>query len=333
MKVIFLGTPEFGVNVLKEIAGSTHKVVGVVCQPDRPSGRGNKLVAPPVKVLAESLNLPVFQFEKIRRDGVEVLKSLNADIMVTSAYGQILSQEIIDICPHGIINVHGSLLPKYRGASPIQQAIIDGEAYSGVTIMQTEAGIDTGDMILSKECKIEDDDTYGSLSEKLSLLGAKLCVNALDLIEHGKAEFTSQNEEQATHTKMFKKEDCFIDFNKSAKDIVNLVRGLNPNPIALFSLNGETYKVFLAKAVDYDGNEQCGEILKANSKQGLVIKCKGGAVEVVEFTAPNSKRMLAKSYLNGKTLPVGGVCNAWHFVKLFVKGVRRHLRWAWRAKV
>lgn len=316
MNIIFLGTPEFGANVLNEIVKSTHKVVGVVCQPDKPSGRGNKLVAPPVKVLAESLGLNVYQFTKIRTDGVETLKSLNADIMVTAAYGQILSQEIIDICPNGIINVHGSLLPKYRGASPIQQAIIDGQEYTGVTIMKTEAGIDTGDMLLSEKCKIEDDDTYGSLSEKLSIIGSKLCVKALDLIECGKATFTPQNNEFATHTSMFKKEDCFIDFNKSAKDIVNLVRGLNPNPVALFSLNGETYKVFNAKIAENNSNLPNGTIIEANSKKGLVIKCKDGAVEIVEMTAPNSKRMPSKSYLNGKTIPVGSVCNAWDFAKL-----------------
>ena len=230
--------------------------------------------------------------------------------MVTAAYGQILSQEIIDICPHGIINVHGSLLPKYRGASPIQQAIIDGQEYTGVTIMQTEAGIDTGDIIISEKCKIEFDDTYGTLSEKLSQIGAKLCVNALNLIESGSAVYTKQNGEEATHTKMFKKEDCYINFNKTAKEIVNLVRGLNPNPIALFSLNGESYKVFQAKEIEYNGNEQNGIVIYADSKKGLVIKCLNGAVEIIEMIAPNSKKMLAKSYLNGKSINTGSMCNA-----------------------
>lgn len=310
MNIIFLGTPEFGAKVLEEIVKSHHKVVGVVCQPDKPSGRGNKLVASPVKVLAESLGLNVYQFNKIRIDGVDALKSLNADIMVTSAYGQILSQEIIDICPFGIINVHGSLLPKYRGASPIQQAIIDGQEYTGVTIMKTEAGIDTGDMLLSEKCKIEENDTYGTLSEKLANIGAKICVQALNLIEQNKAVYIPQDNEQATHTRMFKKEDCFINFNKSAEQIVNLVRGLNPNPIALFSLNGETYKVFEARQVEYYGTEPNGTVLESSAKKGLIIKCENGAVEIVELTAPNSKRMLAKSYLNGKIIEKGRVCNA-----------------------
>ena len=309
MRVIFLGTPEFGVNVLKSISNSTHEVVGVVCQPDRPSGRGHKLVAPPVKVLALELGLKVFQFDKISQQGVQELKDLNADIMVTAAYGQILSQEVIDVCLHGIINVHGSLLPQYRGATPIQTSIINGDKVTGVTIMQTDAGIDTGDMILAGECEIAPDDTYGSLNEKLSYLGADLCVRALDLIQNGKARFVPQNHQKAIHTKMIKKEHTLIDFNKSAEEIVNLVRGLNPNPIAYFVLNDENYKVFKAKKVDYIGNETNGKILKANSKQGFVIKCEGGAVEIEEMTAPNSKRMLAKSYLNGKTINLECVCN------------------------
>lgn len=309
MKVIFLGTPEFGVNVLNKIYESSHEVVAVICQPDKPSGRGNKFVAPPVKVKALELGIPVYQFNKIRVDGVETLKSLNADIMVTAAFGQILSQEIIDICPHGIINVHGSLLPKYRGASPIQASIINGDTQTGVTIMQTEAGIDTGDMILSKNCEIFSTDTYGTLSEKLSVLGANLCVEALDLIENKKASFVPQNHEHATHTKMFKKEDTILNFNKTAGEIVNLIRGLNPNPVAVFYLNGESFKVFEARALACDSVAKNGTIINASAKEGLVIKCEGGAVEIVEMTAPNSKRMLAKSYLNGKKFPEGSVCN------------------------
>lgn len=309
MNVIFLGTPEFAVKTLEKIHNSSHKIVGVVCQVDKPSGRGNKMLPPPVKVKAQELGLPVFQFKKIRVDGVETLKSLNADIMVTVAYGQILSQEIIDICPYGIINVHGSLLPKYRGASPIQTAIINGETKTGITIMKTDVGIDTGDMIFKEECQIEPNDTYGTLSEKLSEIGANLCIKALNQIENGTATFTKQDDTQSTHTKMFKKEDTIINFNNFASQIVNLVRGLNPNPIAIFYLNGESYKVFEAKSVEYIGNEENGTILNASAKQGLIIKCNGGAVEIVEMTAPNSKRMLAKNYLNGKTIEVGRIVN------------------------
>lgn len=302
MRVIFLGTPEFAVKVLEEINKSSHEIVAVVCQEDKPTGRGNRVLPPAVKVKAMELGLPVYQFKKIRVDGVDTLKSLNADIMVTCAYGQILSQEIIDICKFGIINVHGSLLPKYRGASPIQSVLINGEKITGVTIMKTEAGIDTGDMLIKEECSIAGDDNYESLAKKLSAIGAGLAVKALDLIESGKAVFVPQNHGEASHCKMFKKEDTIIDFNKSAKEIVNLVRGLNPNPVAVFYLASESYKVWQAKEVDYLGQEQNGTILSASPKAGFIIKCEGGAVEIIEMTAPNSKRMLAKSYLNGKRI-------------------------------
>ena len=309
MKVIFLGTPEFACNVLKEIANSKHSVVAVVCQPDKVSGRGNKLVSPPAKVLANSLNIPVFQFEKIRRDGVETLKQLDADIMVTAAYGQILSQEIIDICPHKIINVHGSLLPKYRGASPIQYAILNGETKTGVTIMQTEAGVDTGPMLLKEEVEILPNDTYGSLGEKLSIVGASMAVKALDIIEQGQDVWQVQNEEEATYTKMIKQDFEYLDFNDTKENLVNKVRALNPNPVAKFVLGENTFKVFELKSVQVDDiTAPNGQVVISSSKAGLVIKCSNGGVEVVEFQAPNGKRMSAKSYLNGKKIEVGSIC-------------------------
>lgn len=309
MKVIFLGTPEFAVTCLKAIYNSKHDVVAVVCQPDKSSGRGNKLCPPPAKVFAEQNNIKVYQFNKIRLEGVEVLKSLNADIMVTAAYGQILSQEIIDICPHKIINVHGSLLPKYRGASPIQTAILNGEKTTGITIMQTQAGVDTGDMLLKEEIKIEDNDTYGTLSEKLANLGSKMIVDALNKIEDNNILATPQNHEEATFTKMIKKEQETLDFNDTAQNLVNKVRAFNPSPVAKFFINGEGFKVFEMKKVEGFEKAKCGEVLYANPKQGLVIKCQDSAVEVVEFQAPNSKRMLAKSYLNGKKIQIGTIVN------------------------
>ena len=168
--------------------------------------------------------------------------------------------------------------------------------------MKTDIGIDTGDMLISKNCKIEDDDTYGTLSEKLSLIGANLVVEALDLIENKKAKWAKQEHTLATHTKMFNKEDTIINFNKPANQIVNLVRGLNPNPVAIMILGNGSYKVWQAKAVEYAGEEPNGTVLEASAKHGLVVKCDGGAVEIVEMTAPNSKKMLAKSYLNGKKI-------------------------------
>lgn len=309
MKVIFLGTPEFACTCLESIINSKHQVVAVVCQPDKPSGRGNKLCPPPVKILANAHNIPVFQFNKIRVQGVDVLKELNADIMVTAAYGQILSQEIIDICPHKIINVHGSLLPKYRGASPIQAAILNGETKTGITIMETEIGVDTGDIMLMQEMVIDEQDTFGTLSEKLAILGSKLIVEALDKIEDGTITKTPQEHDLATHTKMIKKDQELLDFNDTAQNLVNKVRAYNPNPVAKFNIGGDSFKVYSLKALKTAENGLNGQVLYSSPKHGFIIKCQDGAVEVIEMQAPNSKRMLAKSYLNGKKIEVGTIVN------------------------
>lgn len=309
MRIIFLGTASFSSTVLKGLIRDGHNIVAVVCQPDKPSGRGNKVIFPEIKMVALELNIPVYQFNKIRVDGVETLKNIGADIMVTASYGQILSQEIIDICPFGIINVHGSLLPKFRGATPIQSAIMEGEKETGVTIMKTEAGIDTGDMLISEKVKIEDDDTYGSLSQKMAEVGARLCSKALSQIENGDANFTPQDETKATYCKMFKKEDTKIDFNKSSKKIVDFIRALNPNPIAYFMLGCESFKVFSARSVEYSGSEKNGTVIFADGKKGFVVRCLDGAVELLEITPPSSKKMSAKSYLNGKKIELGSICN------------------------
>ena len=193
MRVVFLGTPDFAVKALENLIASKHDVVAVVTQPDKPKGRSGKPVFSPVKEVAVNNSIPVLQYVKIRAEGVGALKALNADIFVTCAYGQILSQEIIDIPPYGIINIHASLLPKYRGAAPIQWSIINGDEYTGVTIMRTEIGIDTGDMLLQKSLKIGKTETAGELFDRLSELGADMIVEALNVIEDGKAEFVPQN--------------------------------------------------------------------------------------------------------------------------------------------
>ena len=213
LKVVFLGTPDFSVNTLKAILNSRHEVLAVVTQPDRPVGRSGKPVFSPVKQVAVEKGIKVLQYNKIRLEGVEDLKALNPDIMVTCAFGQILSQEIIDIAPKGIINVHASILPKYRGAAPIQWSIINGDSETGVTIMQTEAGIDTGDIICVEKTPISDKETAGELFDRLADLGANLLVKALDMIEDGNATYTKQNHDLATHVKMLKKEDGIIDFS------------------------------------------------------------------------------------------------------------------------
>ena len=304
MKVIFLGTPDFAQNVLKKIYESHHEVVAVVCQPSKPVGRGGKLIDPPTKVFADEHGIACFQFGKISKEGVETLGSLGADIMVTSAYGQILSKEVLEITPNGVINVHASLLPKYRGSSPIQWAIKNGEKVTGVTIMKTNVGIDDGDMLLQEKCEITDDDTDVTMFEKLSHLGSKLIVEALDLIETGKAKFVPQGE-KFTYFPMIKKEMAKIDFNRTAKEIDQLVRAFYSWPVAHFSICDQVFKVFKAKPAVGEFSGENGEVVASSSKSGLVVKCEGGAVEIVEIQAPNSKRMLARSYLNGKKIEVG----------------------------
>ncbi len=302
MKVIYLGTPEFAVNPLKAILSSDrHQVVGVVTQPDRPVGRKNIITPPPVKVVATENGIPVFQYEKIRVEGVEDLKSLGADIMITCAYGQILSREIIDICPYGIINIHGSLLPKYRGASPIQSAVINGEKTTGITVMQTEEGLDCGDILAVFETPIGEEETSADLFARLSILGAKNICSVLDDIEDGKITPIKQDESQATLVKTIKKEDALIDFSKDALTVKNLINGMNPWPIAFTLKNGKKLKFYRARTAQ--GNGKAGEVIVADKK--LVIACGNGAVEIGILQEEGGKAMSAQSYLNGRKLKVG----------------------------
>ena len=309
MRVVFLGTPDFSVNTLKAIINSKHEVVAVVTQPDKPVGRSSKLVFSPVKQVAVEHNLKVLQYNKIRLEGVEDLKALNADIMVTCAFGQILSQEIIDIAPKGIINVHASLLPKYRGAAPIQWSIINGDSETGVTIMQTEAGIDTGDIICVEKTPISETETAGELFDRLSMLGAKLLVEALDLIESGNATFTKQNDDLATHVKMLKKEDGIIDFSKSAREIYNFVRGMNPWPCAYTFLDEKPLKVHSSDIVEIEAFAQPGEVICADSKRGLIIATGNGFIRLKDIQAEGGKKMADTAYLLGHKIEIGTKLN------------------------
>lgn len=305
MKLVFLGTPDFAVPSLERIIASKHEILAVVTQPDKPVGRKNVLTPSPVKVCALNHGLKVLQYNKIRVEGVEDLKNLAPDIMVTCAFGQILSQEIIDIAPRGIINVHASLLPKYRGAAPIQYSIINGDTETGVTIMQTEAGIDTGDILSVEKTPIDPDETAGELFERLSELGAKLIVETLDEIEAGKITPVKQDETKATHVKMLTRETGKIDWAKSAKDIKNLVRGTNPWPAAHTFSNGKALKIFAVNALDGDFDGQIGEVLRADKK--LVVKCGQGAVEILEIQAEGGKRMSATAFDAGRKILKGDI--------------------------
>ncbi len=307
MRVVFLGTPDFAVKPLLAIKNSDHEILAVVTQPDRPTDRGHKIAQSAVKTAAKELGLSVLQYNKLRVDGVNDLKQLNPDIMVTCAYGQILSQEIIDIPKYGIINIHASLLPKLRGAAPIARAIIDGETTTGVTLMRTDKGIDTGDILMAEATDIGEDETTGELFDRLSEIGARLIVKGLDEIESGKAVFTPQDNDRATHAKMIEKEEGKLDFTRSARELKNLVRGLNPKPTAFFDLDGNNVKVYKTSLVDGDFDGVAGEVVVSDKKQGLYIKCGEGVLSIDELQYPNGKRLNVKDFLNGREIPKGKI--------------------------
>ena len=305
MKIIYFGTPDFAVKPLEKLIES-FDVVAVVTQPDRPVGRSNKPVPCAVKQCAIAHNIPVLQYEKIRREGVEDLKSIDADMMVSCAYGQIFSKEILDITPLGMYNIHGSILPKYRGSAPIQWSIINGEEYCGITILKTDVGMDDGDIMLTFPVKINEYETSGELFDRLSVVGADAIVEAVKKLESGDYTLTPQDPNEATTCKMLSPDLSQLDFTKSAQEVVNMIHGINPWPVAKVDIAGNMFKVFKAKIRnDYAG--QSGEVVVASSKQGLIVACGKGSVEFEEIQPNNGKRMLAKSYLNGKSIPVGEI--------------------------
>lgn len=307
MKVIFMGTPRYAEVVLEKLLNSSHEVVAVICQPDKPVGRKQVLTPPPTKVLAQKHNIPVYQFKKIRIDGVETLKQIPADIMVTAAYGQILSQEILDITKHGVYNVHASVLPKYRGSSPIQWSLINGEKTIGITILKTLAGLDNGPILSTKSMPIESSDTIATLMEKLSSMGGDMMVDALNQIESGNFILTPQNEDEMTYFPLLKKEMSPIDFDKSAEQICSFVRGMAEWPVATINIYGNITKVYKAEVSNYLAEREYnnGEVVCANNKQGLIVKAKDSFVRLSLLQPQNSKQMKDTDYLNGKKLEVG----------------------------
>ena len=302
MKIAFLGTPEFALPSLDMLYQSGHDL-GVFTQPDRPFGRHATLTPPPTKAYALEHGIPVFQFEKIRLpEGVEALKAFAPDLMVTAAFGQILSAENLAIPKYGCINVHGSLLPKYRGAAPIQWVIINGETETGNTTMMTDVGMDTGDILLVDRVAIGENETAGELFERLSVLGAETLKRTIAALEAGTLVRIPQDESQATKCPMLKKEHGKIDFNKTAREVHNLVRGTNPWPGAYALLDGEPLKIHatLLSGCDF-GSAQQGA-LKGDAKSGLFVRCADVWLEITELQASGSKRMNAKDFLKGHPL-------------------------------
>ena len=302
MRIAFLGTPEFALPSLDMLRKSGH-TLAVFTQPDRPVGRHATLTPPPTKAYALEHGIPVYQFEKIRLPvGVAALKSFAPDLMVTAAFGQILSAENLAIPKYGCINVHGSLLPKYRGAAPIQWAIINGESETGITTMMTDIGMDTGDILLVDRIAIDPDETAGELFSRMAALGADTLSKTITALEAGTLVRIPQDESQATKCPMLKKEHGKLDFSQSAVSVHNRVRGTNPWPGAYALLGEEPLKIHRTRRSDLPiGSEPVG-ILKGNAKSGLFVRCADGWLEIVELQAIGGKRLSAKDYLAGKAL-------------------------------
>ena len=314
MRVIFMGTPDFAVSTLKSLLQSKHDVVLVVTQPDKPRGRGKQVSYSPVKEVALEHDIEVFQPQRIKsEESVEYLRKYNADVMVVVAFGQILSKEILDMPKYGCINVHGSLLPKYRGAAPIQWAVLNGDEISGVTTMKMDEGLDTGDIILKKELVLAKDETAGSLFERMMALGAEACMETLDQLAEGSATFTAQNHNEATKTRLISKEMGKIDFDRSAEEIERLVRGMNPWPSAFTSINGKTLKVWKCAVASIEELEDCEESLRSAengqivlvTKQNVYVKTAEGIIRLDEVQLEGKRRMICEEFLRGYQIEAG----------------------------
>lgn len=317
MKIAFLGTSEFSKIVLESLHNSNHQVVCIVTNLDKESGRWQKVKYSAVKQFGLDNNIPVLQYKSISREGEEDIKKYKPDVLVTASFGQILKENILNLAPKGVINVHTSLLPQYRGSCPVNWTIIKGEKLTGVTIMQTNIGLDTGDIILQKTIEVLPDETAGELTLRLASLGSQALLQALELVEQNKQTYTVQDEKLSSYYPMLNKDMGKIDFGNSAKQIQNLCNGLNPWPLCFVYFNAEKtekLKVFKAKPFDNTQANQVslqdyknGQVVYANAKTGLVIKCEDGLVLLDIIQAPNSKAMSSKAYLNGKTIEVGKV--------------------------
>jgi len=306
MKVVFMGTPDFAVDCLRALCDSRHEVVGVFSQPDKPVGRKQELTPPPVKVLAQERGLNVYQPKSLKNgEALEIIKELNPDIIIVVAYGKILPKEILDYPKYGCVNIHASLLPKLRGAAPINFSIINGDKVTGVTSMYMDVGLDTGDMLIKREVEILPDMTAGELFDILAPVGAEVLLETMDKIEDGTIERIPQNEEEATYASIMDKSTGKIDFSKSAQVVHDLVRGTEPWPGAYCVMDGKTLKICKTKVFNKDFFARPGEVVFADRKNGIVIACGENAIEVLELQLQGKKRLSAKDFLNGKAMEPG----------------------------
>lgn len=306
MRIVFMGTPDFAVPSLQALIDAGHDVCAVYTQPDKPQGRKQILTAPPVKTLALEHDIPVFQPNTLKNEDEQArLRELAPEVIIVVAYGKLLPKAVLDIPPRGCINVHGSLLPRWRGAAPIQWAVIAGDEMAGVTTMQMAEGLDTGDMLLTYETKVGEKETAGELFDRLAQSGAELLIQTLVKLD----EITPrpQDDAQSCYAHMLDKQMAVIDWSKSAHEIDCLIRGLNPWPIALTTLSGERLKVFVAEKAA--GNGEPGTVLEADPKKGLTVACGEGALKLTEIQLVGGKRMKANDFLRGHAIEVGTKLN------------------------
>lgn len=306
MRIVFMGTPDFAVPSLQALIDAGHEVCAVYTQPDKPQGRKQILTAPPVKTLALEHDIPVFQPNTLKNEDEQArLRELAPEVIIVVAYGKLLPKAVLDIPPHGCINVHGSLLPRWRGAAPIQWAVIAGDEMAGVTTMQMAEGLDTGDMLLTYETKVGEKETAGELFDRLAQSGAELLIQTLVKLD----EITPrpQDDAQSCYAHMLDKQMAVIDWSKSAHEIDCLIRGLNPWPIALTMLSGERLKVFAAEKAA--GRGEPGTVLEADPKKGLTVACGEGALKLIEIQLVGGKRMKATDFLRGHVIEVGTKLN------------------------
>lgn len=315
MKIVFMGTPDFSAVVLEKL-NSVYPVSAVVTGLDKPVGRGYNLAPSPLKVKAIELGIPVLQYAKVSREGLDDIRALEPDVIVTAAFGQILSDAFLAIPKYAVLNVHASLLPKYRGSSPIQWSIINGDEKTGITIMKTVKAVDAGDVLLEKETEIGKKETAGELFDRLAILGGEAIVEAISLVESGKATFTPQDESKVTHCSMINKGDGLVDFSKSAKEIDCFVRGMTPWPSAYTHIGEKTLKIFdvekvelsdLQKSNDQFENAKFGEVVLADKNHGLIVKVADGFIRLHVIQLEGSKRMDDTQFLLGRKIDVGTV--------------------------
>lgn len=311
MKIVFMGTPDISAVILKDLIDSKHEILAVVTQPDKPKGRGKQVGVTPVKELAMAHNIPVYQPLKVRAEEfVQILGEINPDIILVAAFGQILSKQILDMPKYGCVNVHASLLPKYRGAAPIQWAIIDGEETTGITIMHMDVGIDTGDMIMKESVKIDRKETFGSLHDKLAECGGKLLLKALEAIENNTATREKQKDEDSNYVVILKKEMGHIDYTRSAVQIERLIRGLNPWPSAYSYLDNKTLKIWDSEVTtDLESKSAKPGTIIDITKDSILVQTGGGILAIKELQLEGKKRMTSEAFLRGYTIELGTILN------------------------